>query len=184
MVRIMRTDYYGLLSFVIVIAGCALPTDRSEPTAIMAVSSPLGTPPAANAESRPDSPTTAKNLQVAYEAPAENPPAPPKPSAGEAPLSEGVPSGPIQPAPLSGQSVTNVVPLREEASEHVPPQSAYRSDDPSDPFIGQAELSVEQLVAEVQARNPSLQAAIRPHGGRRPSATRKRFRSTTRCSPP
>jgi outer membrane protein TolC len=31
--------------------------------------------------------------------------------------------------------------------------------DPSDPFHGQAELSVEQLVAEVQARNPSLQAA-------------------------
>ena len=38
-------------------------------------------------------------------------------------------------------------------------QPAYRSDDPSDPFNGQAELSVEQLVAEVQARNPSLQAA-------------------------
>jgi outer membrane protein TolC len=35
----------------------------------------------------------------------------------------------------------------------------YRSDDPSDPFNGLAELPVEQLVAEVQARNPSLQAA-------------------------
>jgi outer membrane protein TolC len=39
------------------------------------------------------------------------------------------------------------------------PQLAYRSDDPSDPFNGLAELAVEQLVAEVQARNPSLQAA-------------------------
>ncbi len=39
------------------------------------------------------------------------------------------------------------------------PLSAYRSDDPCDPFDGQAELSVEQLVVEVQARNPSLQAA-------------------------
>ena len=46
-------------------------------------------------------------------------------------------------------------------------QSAYRSDDPSDPFDGQAELSVEQLVAEVQARNPSLQAACRMAGGGR-----------------
>jgi outer membrane protein TolC len=33
------------------------------------------------------------------------------------------------------------------------------SNDPADPFHGQAELSVEQLVAVVQARNPSLQAA-------------------------
>ena len=39
------------------------------------------------------------------------------------------------------------------------PQSPYRWDDPCDPFIGQAELPVEQLVAEVQARNPSIQAA-------------------------
>jgi outer membrane protein TolC len=35
----------------------------------------------------------------------------------------------------------------------------YLADDPADPFSGQTELSVEQLVAEVQARNPSLQAA-------------------------
>ncbi|HLA85294.1 MAG TPA: TolC family protein [Thermoguttaceae bacterium] len=34
----------------------------------------------------------------------------------------------------------------------------YRSYDPCDPFDNQAELSVEQLVAEVQVRNPSLQA--------------------------
>jgi outer membrane protein TolC len=33
------------------------------------------------------------------------------------------------------------------------------SEDPCDPFQGRSELSVEQLVAEVQARNPSLQAA-------------------------
>ena len=46
-----------------------------------------------------------------------------------------------------------------KVSEPATAQSVYRSDDPSDPFDGQAELSVEQLVAEVQARNPSLQAA-------------------------
>jgi outer membrane protein, heavy metal efflux system len=39
-------------------------------------------------------------------------------------------------------------------------QTAFvQPSDPSDPFAGSAELSVEQLVAEVQARNPSLQAA-------------------------
>ena len=38
-------------------------------------------------------------------------------------------------------------------------QVAYWSDDPSDPFLGQAELSVERLVAEVQARNPSIAVA-------------------------
>jgi outer membrane protein, heavy metal efflux system len=40
-----------------------------------------------------------------------------------------------------------------------PAPSVYHSDDPHDPFDNQAELVVEQLVAEVQARNPSLQAA-------------------------
>jgi outer membrane protein TolC len=38
-------------------------------------------------------------------------------------------------------------------------QSEYRSDDPNDPFAGQAELPLDVLVAEVQARNPSVQAA-------------------------
>lgn len=35
----------------------------------------------------------------------------------------------------------------------------FHSGDPCDPFANQAELSVGQLAAEVQARNPSLQAA-------------------------
>jgi len=39
------------------------------------------------------------------------------------------------------------------------PQSGYRADDPTDPFGSPMELHVDQLVAEVQARNPSLQAA-------------------------
>jgi outer membrane protein TolC len=39
------------------------------------------------------------------------------------------------------------------------PQPPYRWDDPCDPFLGQAELPVEQLVAAVEARNPSIQAA-------------------------
>ncbi len=38
-------------------------------------------------------------------------------------------------------------------------RSSYLPGDASDPFYGQNELSVERLVAEVQIRNPSLQAA-------------------------
>ena len=38
-------------------------------------------------------------------------------------------------------------------------QVPAEADDPRDPLVGRAELSVDQLVAEVQARNPSLQAA-------------------------
>jgi outer membrane protein TolC len=37
--------------------------------------------------------------------------------------------------------------------------STYTSNDPLDPFVGQSELHVDQLVVEVQTRNPSLQAA-------------------------
>ena len=53
---------------------------------------------------------------------------------------------------------------------------------PDDPLVGQAELSVEQLVAEVQARNPSLQAAGAAWRAAA-DATRRPFRWTTRCSP-
>ena len=59
---------------------------------------------------------------------------------------------PVEPAPIETQA-TIPEPIAES------PQPVYTSDDPSDPFNGLAELSVEQLVAEVQARNPSLQAA-------------------------
>ena len=60
-------------------------------------------------------------------------------------LSYQVPNATDQPQPIAPEPATA--------------QSAYRSDDPCDPFDGQSELSVEHLVTEVQARNPSLQAA-------------------------
>lgn len=44
------------------------------------------------------------------------------------------------------------------AEQPTPAQEASRPSDPVDPFAGVGELSVEPLVAEVQARNPSLQA--------------------------
>lgn len=57
--------------------------------------------------------------------------------------------------PVSYQIPADSAPAPPETSN----QLAYHSDDPCDPFANQTELSVEQLVAEVQARNPSLQAA-------------------------
>ena len=50
----------------------------------------------------------------------------------------------------------------DKAPEHLVPavKPASPPDDPSDSLAGTKELSVEQLVAEVQARNPSLQAAV------------------------
>lgn len=93
---------------------------------------------------------------VAYQAPADAPPEPPssqKATDGPAPLPEGVPPGPIQPAPVPPRSKQGALAPSPES-----PQAAFRSDDPSDPFSGQTELPLEQLVAEVQARNPSLQA--------------------------
>ena len=133
MVRFIRTDYCGLLSCLIVIAGCALSADRGEPTQAVVVSNPLRTPRAADSEPLASSPTTAKTLQVAYEAPAESPPAPPKPSVGLAPLSEGVPTSLIQPAPLPGQLAQRVALPRGEASEGISSQcslSFRRSDRP------------------------------------------------------
>lgn len=159
MARFTKSNHHEVLTLLALVAGCAFPAGRNEPTSLVAVPNSARTSPAGATESRPNLPTTAKTLQVAYQAPAESPPAPPKPPAGGAPLPEGVPPDPIQPAPLPGQSVPKAGHSKRETSEPESPQPAYRSDDPSDPFSGQAELPVEQLVAEVQARNPSLQAA-------------------------
>jgi outer membrane protein, heavy metal efflux system len=57
--------------------------------------------------------------------------------------------------PVSYQTPADTAPAPPETAN----QLAYHSDDPCDPFANQTELSVEQLVAEVQSRNPSLQAA-------------------------
>jgi outer membrane protein TolC len=160
MTRFAKSDQYVILVLLTVLAGCALPTGRNEAVSL-AAANPARTlsAPAGIAESRPDSSTTSKTLQAAYQAPAESPSAPPKFSNGPVPLPEGVPSDSIQSAPLPGQSVPKAGDSKREADEPVSSHLPYRSDDPSDPFIGQTELRVEQLVAEVQARNPSLQAA-------------------------
>jgi len=92
--------------------------------------------------------------QVSYQVSADTAAEPPRATDGPAPLPEGIASGPVRPAPAPAPSAAGTA----EPSA-ASPQSVYRSDDPTDPFVGQAELLVDQLVAEVQARNPSLQAA-------------------------
>ena len=102
---------YVTLALLAILAGCASPSGRNQPTSAVV------------AEPRPQCPPTPGASQVSYQ----------------------VPDAADQSKPtLSGLASA---------------QPVYRTDDPCDPFDGQAELSVEQLVAEVQARNPSLQAA-------------------------
>ncbi len=74
---------------------------------------------------------------------------------------------PAQPNRQSQPSVSQVsyqTPIAPEQNNQrqadpLPPR-AVMSGSPEDPFAGAAELSVEQLVTEVQAHNPSLQAAV------------------------
>jgi outer membrane protein, heavy metal efflux system len=100
--------------------------------------SPAGRNPPVSAvqDSQPVSPSRADLSQLRFQD-STNPTA--------VQVSYQVPSAPDRPEPTVSQ------PVMEE--------SVYRSDDPNDPFNGQRELSEEQLTAEVQARNPSLQAA-------------------------
>jgi outer membrane protein TolC len=151
------SDRYAPIALLIILTGCASPSGGSAPGSAAAVTDPAGTPAfaAQAAEYRRGLPTPANMVQTAYRVPAENLPTPPNSAIGPAPPVEGVPPGSIQPgapAPKAGQH-------NGEGEEGASSQSSYRSDDPSDPFIGRAELPVEQLVAEVEARNPSLQAA-------------------------
>ncbi len=122
MVQPTKPTRCAVVALLAVLAGCTLPSGRSEPASVVAVANPARTPPASAAESRPSPPTSATASQASYETPADSDP----------------PNAPEKPASLPAVS---------------------SSDDPQDPFANQPELSVEQLVAEVHARNPSLQAA-------------------------
>jgi outer membrane protein, heavy metal efflux system len=78
------------------------------------------------------------------------------------------PHGRGEPSSLSATRVAARPTFASDNGVGVPPTAAVspvayqtlaKGADPSDPFDNQAELSVDELVAEVQARNPSLQAA-------------------------
>jgi cobalt-zinc-cadmium efflux system outer membrane protein len=156
-----KSNQYAMLALLAILTGCTLPPVGHDGKTVVckstsAVMAANPTPPfSVNvAEIQPSSPASSTTSQVSYQASADTAPAPPKANNEPASLPEGISPGPVQPVPATDESKEGIAePLAAS------PQSAYRSDDPCDPFNGLAELSVEQLVAEVQARNPSLQAA-------------------------
>lgn len=149
MVRFTKFGDWATLALFALLTGCAMPASRHEPSSVAAVANPASKSLASVAQSRPNAGAITMVSQVSHQEAADVPPEPPKPTgqppvgARPAPLPEGVPPGPVQTAPVP--------------SPDSPPMT-YRSDDPSDPFAGLTELPLDQLIGEVQARNPSLQA--------------------------
>ena len=137
-----------------VIAGCASPPSRSEPT--FGSSGFAAASTASTAMVHQASPSVQAVSPASYQTPANipSPPVAPTPTEGS-PISKPLPTSPAPSALPAGQSPPTVIPEPTSAST----LPVYVSNDPADPFCGKTELSVEQLVAEVEARNPSLQAA-------------------------
>ena len=124
-----------LLVTLTILAGCASERVCNEPASIGTNSGP---PPAISVVAdvrRGDPAIVPQTMPVSYDAPA-----------GEFP-------GPLKPAEMSA---ANKAPTRPAPAV----KPAIPLNDSSDSLGGLTELSVEQLVAEVQARNPSLQAAV------------------------
>jgi outer membrane protein TolC len=117
------------------LAGCASEQVRNEPTSIATTSVPPQVISVGAGAPRGASAAVPQTLPVSYDAPVGGSPSPAKPPETSA---------------------------ADKASEGAAPavNPAYPLNDPSDSLAGLTELSVEQLVAEVQARNPSLQAAV------------------------
>jgi outer membrane protein, heavy metal efflux system len=84
-------------------------------------------------------------------------PAARNPSASVAPPADVAQAAPAQ---TPGAAAPYQVPPAQYEAKPVIKQTAYQAlNDADDPFAGEAELPVERLVAEVETRNPSLQAA-------------------------
>lgn len=147
MARSTVLHHYPVLTLCLLLAGCAMPNARNGQTSSVAASHPSPAISTNHPElSSHSAPTIA---QAAYEVPVDVVSTRPTASDGMAPRPERILPEPPQTVPTTSESSAP------------PAESAllvYGSDDPADPFSGQTELSVEQLVAEVQARNPSLQA--------------------------
>src|SRR3972149_5144069 len=153
MVHLTKYNRIAILALLGVLAGCTLPTHRNGPTSTVTEVDPNRTPSTTITKFQHSSRTNATTVQVSYQTSSDPAPDPPQVMDRRAPLTEGT-AGSIEPAPAPTQSTEETL----EPSAAFP-QPTHSSDDPSDPFRNQAELSGEQLVAEVQARNPSLQAA-------------------------
>jgi hypothetical protein len=148
MVRPSVLNHYPVLVLLVFSTGCAMPNARGGPKSVAIVADPKSATSTNSAELR--SPPASAVSPVAYEIAANVDSERQTPPDGLAPRPERV-----LPEPMQLASATH------ETSE--PPAESLLvdsgSNDSADPFHGQAELSVEQLVAVVQARNPSLQAA-------------------------
>ena len=149
MARATVLNHYPVLTLFVFLAGCAVPNACRGPNSAATVADPRPATSRNIAELR--SPSASAVSQTAYEIPADIVPERQSAPDGLAPRPERV---------LPGADATCSSNRRElRTGSCVSRHWLYGSDDPADPFSGQAELSVEQLVAEVQARNPSLQAA-------------------------
>ena len=150
MVRFAIPRRLMALTLLVLVVGCAWPHGRGAPASIVKATHPNQVF-AESIDKPPPGPDTVPAIsRVAYQTPGESSPVPSQAASERAPLPEEVALGAGQPA------LTLAAPERGAAA----PSGAmlpleYGSDDP---FNGQEELSVEQLVAEVQVRNPSLQA--------------------------
>ena len=148
MVRPSVLNHYPVLVLLVFSAGCAMPDARGGPKFVAAVPNPKPATSSNSAELRSHSASAVS--PVAYEMAANVDLERQTTPDGQAPQPERVLPEQMQLAPATHE--TSVLPAESL-------RLGYGSDDPADPFHGQAELSVEQLVAVVQARNPSLQAA-------------------------
>jgi outer membrane protein, heavy metal efflux system len=161
MVQLTQSKRYTVLAVLAIVTGCALPpgghdrqTAADKPTSVVAAANPTQPSCASVTKPRLDPQAIQTTSQVSYQTPAETTPTPPRAANEPASLPEEISPSRVQPVPAPAQFTQGTA-----ESLAASPQSAYRSDDPCDPFNGLTELSVEQLVTEVQARNPSLQAA-------------------------
>jgi outer membrane protein TolC len=136
-----NVKFWAALTLSAILAGCASPNGRTGPTSLAAT--PVAARPA-------DVPETKVGVRAATVSPVVY----------QVSVKTDVPEPVVRdggPAPLP--TAGSPQPYATSEPSDAAAQSVYRPDDPCDPFDNQAELSVEQLVAEVQARNPSLQAA-------------------------
>jgi cobalt-zinc-cadmium efflux system outer membrane protein len=149
-----RPSNYLVVTLLIIPAGCALPNGRPEPTSAVAVASAGQMPPTGDLACRSSSAMIPMVSLASHVAPADTRPDPPQVTDEPVPVPEEIFSDPTrQPSDPVWSSQGISAPSPDSL------QPRLGTDDPADPFGNQKELSVEQLVAEVHARNPSLQAA-------------------------
>ncbi len=145
------------LTLVGVVLGCALPAppNRGVPVAVPA-DVPAGA--AERAQGPSSSAPISEVLPLAYHAPADIPLAAPASAVGLPPSPGRVLAGAAQQDPSPRVSTASAGYSLQPVDDDGSPVSPYPPGDSADPLVDQAELSVDELVAEVQARNPSLQA--------------------------